>query len=750
MNSIRHGDRDIKIIAEALQPNSLALIFGDHGGTREGRHGGGSKEELESGLFAYSKKNFTFRLFKYPELLPARTQELLKTLGPAVDIDFLNRKGFNQIDGVPTTAAIYNIPIPFSNLGTVIPEVLHYDNCTVADCLYELYMEHVLNYVQVLNYLDAFVRKFKVMEDQLKLVEDSFADIKRSTLEIMADSEDVFRIEQSYVKDGGMTEEAKAKYVAFVSKLSEMMRNVREVLDSNSLAFKEQWSSINKSFLYSSLFIRATTTAGLFFVILLLYASIKIETADFFSHLLTKGYLSFFLLIVFVLIFFNIEYVGLFLLIVFPICLWFAYSAIKLCREYKGTIKALVNAESNLIPTVMGVAFVFLIFALDCFYGNQQREVIQNSMGILSILYLVVFFVTKTRRVSILLLATALVIFNRWIFDFHKTKNAQRYTLCSIVPTFILLGIGVYLILRKVASEMYFVVKTAFVLTLVATSLGMLHYQIKEVSKDLKSSYFCYIVLPRSIFALSVLQMIYLVISLGFKRLLWKTLPPKKDRVFAFFLLLLTGTIPSLLLLVGPHHQIFYLALLLVAYTLSYTLHAIGHGNSFFFSVIYFFTMNFFYFATGHVLDFMALRVQRAFVGFPDFKTEINFPIVFFETGGVFSFMMAMLPLLSMMHDSENYKYRQCEQEPSEVPMGNSNSKEMRGDDNRVLETVIGRNYLMNLFNFEMTHNGLSAYLVRKFSSEFFSMSPTEFTFRFINWYMYILTFGFLYIIGKV
>lgn len=41
-----------------MDSDTTLLVFGDHGMTSDGNHGGGSLEELRSVLFAYSKKGF--------------------------------------------------------------------------------------------------------------------------------------------------------------------------------------------------------------------------------------------------------------------------------------------------------------------------------------------------------------------------------------------------------------------------------------------------------------------------------------------------------------------------------------------------------------------------------------------------------------------------------------------------------------------------------------------------------------------
>lgn len=51
-----HIDKIVEDIIQNMDNNSLFLMFGDHGMTAEGNHGGESKEEVEGGIFIYSKK----------------------------------------------------------------------------------------------------------------------------------------------------------------------------------------------------------------------------------------------------------------------------------------------------------------------------------------------------------------------------------------------------------------------------------------------------------------------------------------------------------------------------------------------------------------------------------------------------------------------------------------------------------------------------------------------------------------------
>lgn len=82
----------------SLDEDTIVLVLGDHGMTETGDHGGEGPLETEAGLLIYSKRP----IFDQWQGLP---------------------RSIHQIDLVPTTAMMLGMPIPYSNLGMVIPEV---------------------------------------------------------------------------------------------------------------------------------------------------------------------------------------------------------------------------------------------------------------------------------------------------------------------------------------------------------------------------------------------------------------------------------------------------------------------------------------------------------------------------------------------------------------------------------------------------------------------------------------------------
>ena len=82
-----------------LDNDTILMVFGDHGMTRSGDHGGDSEDELQAGLFVYS-----------------RTKLFSRTLQA-------NEQVVSQTDIVPTLSLLLGLPVPFSNLGIIIPSL---------------------------------------------------------------------------------------------------------------------------------------------------------------------------------------------------------------------------------------------------------------------------------------------------------------------------------------------------------------------------------------------------------------------------------------------------------------------------------------------------------------------------------------------------------------------------------------------------------------------------------------------------
>ena len=767
IKNIKESDDDIKKVTSIMQPNSLIMVFGDHGATRDGHHGGDTKEELESGMFAYTKKKFTFKAFQFPQKLPIRAQELISLIGDKMNHTFLNRDAFPQIDGVPTMSSIFNTPIPYSNLGVIAPELMHYDNCSVASCLYELFMDHVLNYAQVLTYVDDFANKRNTLHDQLKAMQEPFVPLKANILDIMQRAPMVLKTEEDYVNSQTytMSEQSTKEYLKFVDDMFEVMIFVREKIQANSGIFKSQWSNMNQLLLYTNLVIRFFVTLLIIGVIVLLYVSLERGVADIFTTQFATVYAAIGSVVFFAFVLMNQQYMDLSLVMVYAGIALAVAIVCKLCWKYKSEIVTLVKSDVYKMPTVIAGLLMFLEFIAHTNHVLMQHTIVLYFSYTAIACYVVIVACKRPEKWTIFAAAVGLALLCRAIISFPSFKVDTNYLICSLIPSIIFFIGVIYLMCKKTPSGLNTIARAALLGIFVASFVGMMHYQIGELDGSFKSNYFTYIILPRSIFILTVAQFAYLLLSLYFRCLLWKNEPYKAQRIYAFFLFLSTSILPSLLMMVGPYQQIYFLALYLIAQGLNYTLEKIGQANTLFHYVLYTSIMRVIYSITGHTLDFMALKIQRAFVGFPEFSTGINFGLAFFETVGVFSFMLVIVPTICMtpkLNDVAN-DYKECMQSDMEAvemvsPSHPSNEskleitkpREIQHIEEWKIETIMLKNYLAILLDFEMVHNGFTRYLVSNFNGMFFMVSPIEFTFRFIDWYIYIQIFIYAYILGKI
>jgi len=136
-------------IDEAVEQCQVVFVFGDHGMTEDGNHGGGTVEETNAGLFAHYSPG-------------------CGDLGPSLDITGTEIGSYseaafrsvNQIDLVPTISLLLGLPIPFANLGGVVPGLLpplhyHTDKDIIIEAPY-MATSLALNAAQVWNYLTTY------------------------------------------------------------------------------------------------------------------------------------------------------------------------------------------------------------------------------------------------------------------------------------------------------------------------------------------------------------------------------------------------------------------------------------------------------------------------------------------------------------------------------------------------------------------------------------------------------------------
>ncbi|KAL6578210.1 hypothetical protein OROMI_010538 [Orobanche minor] len=97
-----------------LHENTMLLVMGDHGQTINGDHGGGTAEEVETAVFAFSSKKLS-------------TPLLTTVDSPYCQLDMHERKvcinSIQQLDFAATVSALLGLSFPFGSIGRVNPEL---------------------------------------------------------------------------------------------------------------------------------------------------------------------------------------------------------------------------------------------------------------------------------------------------------------------------------------------------------------------------------------------------------------------------------------------------------------------------------------------------------------------------------------------------------------------------------------------------------------------------------------------------
>lgn len=118
-SKLEQMDQVLRDVVKLLDDDTLLVLMGDHGMDRKGDHGGDTELEVTAAVWFYSKGHSLLHQSAQipPSLLPVSTF-------PGATVP---HRAIQQIDLVPTLALMFGLPIPYNNLGSVIPELFWND-----------------------------------------------------------------------------------------------------------------------------------------------------------------------------------------------------------------------------------------------------------------------------------------------------------------------------------------------------------------------------------------------------------------------------------------------------------------------------------------------------------------------------------------------------------------------------------------------------------------------------------------------
>ena len=113
---LQQMDTVLREVVELLDDETLLVVMGDHGMNQQGDHGGDSDLETSSALWIYSKSV----PLSIPESGTTPPSLMRVATYPGAQVP---HRSIPQIDLVPTLSLLLGLPIPFNNLGFLIPEL---------------------------------------------------------------------------------------------------------------------------------------------------------------------------------------------------------------------------------------------------------------------------------------------------------------------------------------------------------------------------------------------------------------------------------------------------------------------------------------------------------------------------------------------------------------------------------------------------------------------------------------------------
>lgn len=102
-------DDVVRRLYESMSDSTLFVLLGDHGMTDKGNHGGSTEPETHPGMVLISPR--------FGEVFEGEKSPVPKE-------GFSYHAAIDQVDLVPTLAALFNFPIPSNSMGKIIPQVL--------------------------------------------------------------------------------------------------------------------------------------------------------------------------------------------------------------------------------------------------------------------------------------------------------------------------------------------------------------------------------------------------------------------------------------------------------------------------------------------------------------------------------------------------------------------------------------------------------------------------------------------------
>ncbi|KAL7315373.1 mannose-ethanolamine phosphotransferase gpi13 [Mucor circinelloides] len=218
-----------RLVSDYVDEDTLLVVMGDHGMSVEGDHGGESVEELISTLFMHSGRPLTFTDEYYQALYSrihkARALRLgydIVSISQRLKYDATAYPVVAQIHLVPSLAYLLDIPIPFGNLGAILPDILmpqHVDTHSKMRNVLHMAQEFRTNALQVKLYLDKYAQQTHQLDfspEKLQLITRHLYAAEEIMAHVMKEPDFSSSIQKDHTIYLEQLEEAILEYDAFL------------------------------------------------------------------------------------------------------------------------------------------------------------------------------------------------------------------------------------------------------------------------------------------------------------------------------------------------------------------------------------------------------------------------------------------------------------------------------------------------------------------------------------------------------
>ncbi|KAG1080543.1 hypothetical protein G6F42_023308 [Rhizopus arrhizus] len=219
-----------RLVSDYVDEDTLLVVMGDHGMSVEGDHGGESVEELISTLFMHSSRPLTFtdeyyQAF-YHRMHKARALRLgydIASISQRLKYDATAYPVVAQIHLVPSLAYLLDIPIPFGNLGAILPDILmpqHADTHSKMRNVLHMAQEFRANALQVKLYLDKYAQQTHQLDfspEKLQLITHHLYAAEEIMAHVMKEPDFSSSIQKDHTFYLEQLEEAILEYDAFLA-----------------------------------------------------------------------------------------------------------------------------------------------------------------------------------------------------------------------------------------------------------------------------------------------------------------------------------------------------------------------------------------------------------------------------------------------------------------------------------------------------------------------------------------------------